>query len=219
MKPGIVTTKDGSHTLYSAKLDEHYHSLFGAVTESMHIFIDAGLKAAGRDNLNILEMGFGTGLNAFLTLLEIQDTGKSVHYTGLEKFPLNTDILRSLNYSSLFPEKEGKLFYLLHDAPWNLSSVITDELTLKKIEIDISDFDNHDQYDLVYFDAFSPEKQPELWTTDIFLKVFRSMRSGSVLTTYSSKGQVRRNMAEAGFRVEIIPGPPGKRDMIRARKD
>ena len=219
MKPGIVTTKDGSHTLYSAKLDEHYHSLFGAVTESMHIFIDAGLKAAGRDNLNILEMGFGTGLNAFLTLLEIQDTGKSVHYTGLEKFPLNTDILRSLNYSSLFPEKEGKLFYLLHDSPWNLSSVITDELTLKKIEIDICDFDNHDQYDLVYFDAFSPEKQPELWTTDIFLKVFRSMRSGSVLTTYSSKGQVRRNMAEAGFRVEKIPGPPGKRDMIRARKD
>jgi tRNA U34 5-methylaminomethyl-2-thiouridine-forming methyltransferase MnmC len=219
MEPVAVITKDGSHTLYSAEVDEHYHSLNGAISESMHVFIDAGFKATVKEQLNILEMGFGTGLNAFLTLLEVQASHKEVHYTGLEKYPLNDTIIGSLNYTSKYSVRDNEHFHLLHKVPWNISAEITCGFTLEKLEMDLCDFDLHETFDLVYFDAFSPEKQPELWSPAIFQELFKAMKPGAILTTYSSKGQVRRNMAGAGFSVEKIPGPPGKRDMIRAWKD
>lgn len=217
--PELIITEDGSHSLYVKELDEHYHSVYGAVTESVHVFIEAGLKAVSGDHINIFEIGFGTGLNAFLTLAEILGSGKTVHYTGLEKYPLEAGILGSLNYASFFPKDEGEFFHLLHKAPWNERTEINDEFMLEKKEGDIRSLDIRDQFDLVYFDAFSPDKQPELWTIDIFFRIFRSMKPGSIFTTYSSKGQVRRNLTAAGFRVEKLPGPHGKRDMTRAWKN
>ena len=217
--PKLICTEDGSHSLYVKELDEHYHSVHGAVTESEHVFIEAGLKAVPGDHIDIFEMGFGTGLNAFLTLIEIRGSGKTVHYTGLEKYPLEPDTLESLNYASFSPKNLGKFFNALHRAPWNKKTEINFEFILEKIDGDIRNLDFLNQFDLVYFDAFSPDKQPELWTTGIFIRIFRSMKSGSILTTYSSKGQIRRNMAEAGFRVEKLPGPLKKHDMTRAWKD
>ena len=155
MKPQLITTKDGSHTLYVEDLDEHYHSLFGAVTESKHVFIDAGLKAITRSEISILEMGFGTGLNAFLTLLEIKGSGKTVTYTGVEKYPLETEILGSLNYTSLFHGTESGYFQMLHDSPWNREVVINEEFKLTKVRGDICSLNIQDQFDLVYFDAFA----------------------------------------------------------------
>ena len=217
--PQLKITMDGSHTLYVKELDEHYHSHFGAITESKHVFINAGLRAAIGNSINIFEMGFGTGLNAFLTLADVKGSGKSIHYTGLEKHPLGSKTYRSLNYSSLISDPGGDYFIPLHECPWDADITITKEFTLRKIEGDITSLEIIDQFDLVYYDAFGPDKQPELWTAEIFSRTYRSMRSGAILTTYSSKGQVRRNMEEAGFRIEKLAGPPGKRDMTRAWKD
>ncbi len=219
MQPVITNTADGSHTLYVRELDEHYHSINGAITESMHVFIHAGLESIENQNINIFEMGFGTGLNAYLTLINLLGTGKTIQYTGLELNPLEDTLLKSLNYSSHFPDQGGDIFEKLHKAPWNILTKISSDFSLEKIQDDLSNLSVSNQYDLVYFDAFCPEVQPELWTTEIFNKIFISMRTDSILTTYSTKGQVRRNMAEVGFRVEKLPGPPGKFDMTRAWKD
>ena len=216
--PVLRSTKDGSHTVYIKKLDEHYHSLFGAVTESTHVFIDAGLKISTGNQINLLEMGFGTGLNAILTLASTIGSGRNIHYTAYEKHPLGKDIFSSLNYASFLEEKNTKYFNLMHEVPWNREATIIEEFRLLKIEADICSLDIQNKFDLVYFDAFAPDKQPELWSTEIFNKIFLSMRPGSILTTYSSKGQIRRNLQEAGFLVEKIPGPPGKHDMTRAFK-
>jgi tRNA U34 5-methylaminomethyl-2-thiouridine-forming methyltransferase MnmC len=219
VKPELIITEDGSHTLYIREIDEHYHSVHGALTESRHVFIDAGLRSVEGTRLEIFEMGFGTGLNAFLTLAEIRGSGRTVHYTGLEKYPLGHEIVASLNYGSLFPSSGAKFFEMLHKCPWNRETAITEDFTINKIQGDVCSLDIRDRFDLVYFDAFAPDKQPELWTREIFSQIYLSMRQGAILTTYSSKGQVRRNMADAGFRVEKLPGPPGKREMIRARKE
>jgi tRNA U34 5-methylaminomethyl-2-thiouridine-forming methyltransferase MnmC len=214
----IVTTRDGSHTIYITKLAEHYHSIHGAITESKHVFIEAGLKRCRRRQLNVLEMGFGTGLNALLTLAETYQSNKSIHYTGIEKYPLPKTITDSLNFESLTENAVNGLLKLIHDAAWNKEVVIRDGFVLKKIEGDMNQINQQDVFDLVYFDAFAPEKQPELWTKELFSRVYKSMRHNSILTTYSSKVTIRRNMENAGFLVEKIPGPPGKREMTRARK-
>jgi tRNA U34 5-methylaminomethyl-2-thiouridine-forming methyltransferase MnmC len=219
VKPEIIITEDGSHTLYVRDIDEHYHSVHGAVTESQHVFIDAGLKSVKGKHIEIFEMGFGTGLNALLTLAEAKRTGKIVHYTAVEKFPLGHEIIGLLNYESLFPPSGAEFFEMLHKCPWNQDTVITEDFTINKILGDFCSLDIRERFDLVYFDAFAPSKQPELWTREVFTKIHMSMRSGAILTTYSSKGLVRRNMADAGFRVEKLPGPPGKREMIHAIKE
>jgi tRNA U34 5-methylaminomethyl-2-thiouridine-forming methyltransferase MnmC len=184
----------------------------------MHVFIHAGLESTENQHIDILEMGFGTGLNAFLTLINILGTGKKVQYTGIELYPIEESLLRSLNYSSQYPEDKGRYFEKIHRCPWNTKSKITNNFSIEKIQEDIANLNVRDQYDLVYFDAFSPEVQSNLWTTEIFHKIFTSMRTGGILTTYSSKGQVRRNLKEVGFQVEKLPGPPGKRDITRAWK-
>lgn len=217
--PVIVRTKDGSQTLYLKDLDEHYHSHHGALTESMHVFIDAGLNSVPKNHINLLEIGFGTGLNALLTLTSIQDTDISVHYTGMEKYPLNKELLRSLNHSSLIPEVSVDNHRKMIDSGWGTETIITPQFTLLKLERDVCSMEFSSRFDLVYFDAFAPDKQPELWTIEVFSRIYQCMQPGSILTTYSSKGQIRRNMKDAGFRVEKLPGPPGKRDMTRAFKD
>lgn len=218
MKPEIIITEDGSHTLYHREFDEHFHSRFGALTESGHVFIEYGLKAVAGPKTNILELGFGTGLNALLTLAWTRDRGIAVEYKGIEKYPLDNGIISTLNYGSILGKETGRCFRLIHDAPWGKAWPVYPAFMLEKIQGDMRNLDDLDRYDLVYFDAFAPDKQPELWSADVFRKIFRSMKRGAILTTYSSKGLVRRNMAEAGFRVEKLPGPPGKREMTRACK-
>jgi tRNA U34 5-methylaminomethyl-2-thiouridine-forming methyltransferase MnmC len=216
--PQIVTTEDGSHSIYVQAFDEHYHSVHGALTESQHVFIEAGFKQLKKSQIRILEMGFGTGLNAFLTFIEANKSDIAIHYTGIEKYPLERIITDSLNYESIIDPDWKGILNLIHDSQWQKEVLIKPGFILKKIQCDMHEMAEVDEFDLVYFDAFAPEKQPELWTEDLFNHIFQSMRSNSILTTYSSKGTVRCNLEAAGFRVEKIPGPPGKREMTRAYK-
>jgi tRNA U34 5-methylaminomethyl-2-thiouridine-forming methyltransferase MnmC len=219
MRPELRISEDGSSTLYRADLDEHYHSFHGAIQESMHVFIEAGLKrVADKSVLHVLEVGFGTGLNALLTML--QQPENLVHYHALEKYPVATDMAAAINYPQLLGGDEvRRSFNAMHTCAWGQEVPIQAQFLLTKLEVDLCDFQSETLYDLVYFDAFAPDKQPEMWTTTIFEKIFGMMAKGGVLTTYSAKGSVRRSMQDAGFVVERIPGPPGKRQMLRAFKE
>lgn len=225
MERTIERTADGSATLFVPALDEHYHSVKGAHTESQHIFIDMGLKAAAALCPHILEVGFGTGLNALLTLELAEATGRNVHYTGLELYPLPWEMVEELGYSS------NPLFEKLHAAPWEEDAIITPHFTLKKRQADftvLSSFalsecssesnpsESEPRYDLIYFDAFAPEKQPEMWSQELFNRLYVLMNRDGILTTYCAKGVVRRMLQAAGFFVERLPGPPGgKREILR----
>ena len=218
--PTLIESEDGSHTLFVPELDEHYHSIHGAIQESKHVFIETGLKALPENlkEINILEIGFGTGLNAFLTLLIAEETGKKINYTGLELYPLPAEIAAKLNYASILAPDKENLFRALHQIPWEKNDNITENFTFQKLNTSASDIDFKNTFHLVYFDAFAPEKQPELWSTEVFKKMHDALLPGGILVTYCAKGQVRRNMLEAGFIVERLPGPPHKREMLRARK-
>ncbi|ASB47851.1 tRNA (5-methylaminomethyl-2-thiouridine)(34)-methyltransferase MnmD [Alkalitalea saponilacus] len=213
----IKTTSDGSSTLYRPDLNEHYHSINGAITESMHVYIGAGLNNCHSNPVHILEMGFGTGLNALLTI--VNQTSQTIVYHAVEKHPVDDKITESVNYPDLLNSSMAKpLFRQLHSAPWNICTSISDAFIIKKTEEDIHSFESDVLYNLVYFDAFAPDIQPELWTKDLFSKIWKMMDTKGILTTYCAKGVVRRNMQSAGFEVERLAGPPGKREMLRATK-
>lgn len=215
----IKTTADGSVTLFTPQFGETYHSINGAVTESVHVFINAGLKQISEKSVHILEIGFGTGLNAYLTKLESEKLKIAVHYFSLEKFPIEDKIYKSLNYSVLGESWNENLFLQMHRCNWEVECPFGEYFKLTKLKQDLLDLEcTTNTFHVVYFDAFSPVHQPELWTISVFEKLYKSMVSGGVLTTYCSKGEVRRNMQFVGFKVERIPGPPGKREMLRARK-
>ena len=209
-----VITADGSHTLFLPEMDEYYHSINGAIQESRHVYIDAALNRCLKDCVSVLEMGFGTGLNALLTALETEKRKMKVVYTTLEKYPLSSEIIKTLNYSG---ENED-IFHKIHSLEWGKSKEVTPFFQLNKIQIDFNDFDFSGQYDVVYYDAFAPDKQPQVWSQELFNKLFLSMKWEGILTTYCAKGAIRRMMQQAGFTVERIPGPPGKREMLRAIK-
>ena len=214
----LKKTGDGSYTLYNPDVGEHYHSTFGAIQESEHIFISAGLEPvlARQDAVNILEIGFGTGLNAFLTFLLAERSGRKINYLGLEAFPISAETAGKLNYHELL-HSDQKLFLKFHQ-PENkamISGLFYLEKEINTLEQAVFPAE---KFDVVYFDAFSPEAQPELWTADIFKKIFETMKTGGVLTTYSCKGTVKRAMKAAGFTLEKLPGPPGKREFLRATK-
>lgn len=215
----IERTADGSQTLFVPELNEHYHSVKGALTESRHIFIDMGLKHSAASSPKILEIGFGTGLNAFLSLLEAERDKRPIHLTTIENRPLDENVIRSLTYPEQISPEHQADYYTLHRAPWNADVRITPCFTLHKI---LGDFTRHmpeKNFDVVYFDAFAPEKQPEMWTPTLFSSLYRQMSPGGILTTYCAKGSVRRMLQSAGFTVERLPGPPGgKREMLRAVK-
>jgi len=215
--PELVKTADGSDTLFVREIDEHYHSTFGAVQESKHIFIEAGLHQFDQTSVNIFEVGFGTGLNAYLTAIESVKTNQSILYITIEKYPLPSSIWNSLNYSEIVPEGNPSLFQMLHNAAWNEKVKITEHFSILKRSSDLTaiDYSSFPMFDLVYFDAFSPEKQPELWETSIFLELASHCSHQAKLVTYCAKGVVRRSLITAGFSVERIPGPPGKREMLR----
>lgn len=217
----IEISGDGSHTLFVPALDEHYHSTRGAIQEAMHVFLQAGLQRCDKQEIHLLEIGFGTGLNAFLTLLDTETSGKTIHYTALEKYPIAIDQARELNYSDIIAPPRVKEFTRLHEAPWNEWVAITPRFKLNKCEQDVTRPEEYlpdTLFDVIYFDAFGPEKQPEMWARDIFVRIHELSREGAVLTTYCAKGAVRRMLQEIGYRVERLPGPPGKREMLRAIK-
>lgn len=216
----IEKTADGSNTLYLRDMDEHYHSVKGALTESEHIFINMGLKHSLTENPRILEIGFGTGLNAFLTAMEAVKGGRKIFYTSIEKYPLDVETVRLLQYPENIAPDKSELFYSLHQAEWNTPQDINEYFTLEKIHGDFTEYQFNDGYDIIYFDAFAPEKQPEMWSQELFNNLFCKLNHGGILTTYCAKGIVRRMLQAAGFIVERLPGPPGgKREILRGTKE
>ena len=217
-QPDLQKTHDGSDTLYVPELNEYYHSIHGAVNESVHVFINSAFSFHPGKDISVFEMGLGTGLNAFLTMIRAWEERRKVVYEALEKYPLSPEIINQLNYNKLFSGAEAQWLEQIHLCPWGERVHLTNFFSIRKIKADLVSYQFDNRFDIVYFDAFAPDKQPELWTLDIFQHLFDSMCSGGVLTTYSSKGSVRRNMISCGFRVEKIAGPPGKREILRAVK-
>ncbi|MBF0577326.1 tRNA (5-methylaminomethyl-2-thiouridine)(34)-methyltransferase MnmD [Dysgonomonas sp. GY617] len=219
-KVQIESTADGSHTLFVPSLNEHYHSVNGAKQESEHIYINTGLLHSTKEKLNLLEIGFGTGLNAYLTLLITEQTTKDINYISLELYPLSIDIVKGLNYVENSDSKCKSLYLKLHESEWNCKNEITPSFYLTKIQTDFSQLDspiNSDVlFDVIYFDAFAPEKQSEMWSQEIFNYLYSKTNKGGILTTYCAKGVVRRMLQQAGYCVERLAGPPGKREILRA---
>lgn len=210
----IQQTADGSPTLFVPALDEHYHSVKGARTESQHVFVEMGLRACRATAPRVLEVGFGTGLNALLTWDEAERAGRPVSYTTLERYPLSAADVAALHYG------EDTRLHLLHQAPWEEAVPLAPCFTLLKRQADFTLLSlPPDSFDVVYMDAFAPEKQPEMWSEIRFAMLFRALAPGGILTTYCAKGAVRRLMQQVGFLTERLPGPPGgKREILRARK-
>lgn len=218
-KASIIITADGSHSLYIKELDEHYHSIHGAIQESKHVFIEAGLKyLSSRSSLHILEVGFGTGLNAFLTAIEPSTAKLPIHYTSIEPYPLEPATFELLNYPELIAPDKKELFKLIHESKWEEDIPLLEHFVLHKRKAKLAELEFSKKFDLIYFDAFAPRVQPELWTEEIFSKLFLCMSTNACLLTYCAKGEVKRTMKKAGFVVEALPGPPRKREMVRAIK-
>jgi tRNA U34 5-methylaminomethyl-2-thiouridine-forming methyltransferase MnmC len=220
MERKIVLTDDGSSSIFLPEWDEHYHSSHGAIQEAYHVFIRNGLDLFKcRSNISILEIGFGTGLNALITFLESKQNHLAVDYVGIEAFPVNPDEVHSLNFiEQLKVPSEKHVFLSMHESPWMSKYKLDEKFFLTKRNEYFQDLMDKDRYDLIYFDAFGARVQPELWTEGIFKKMYAALVSGGVLVTYASKGSVRRAMLAVGFQVEKLPGPPGKREMLRAKK-
>lgn len=216
----LVETEDGSSSIYIPDINEHYHSIHGAVQESDFVYIKNGFDLVTKEKIRVFEVGFGTGLNAWLTMLESEKSNRSVEYHSIEKYPLNSSEYENLNYFDKQNQESKRLFGSLHASSWGELCYITPNFGLKKIEGDLLSFDFlfPEPVDLVYYDAFSPEKQPSLWTTEIFEKIYNACSSNAILSTYCAKGQVRRNLVSVGFKVDRLPGPPGKREILLALK-
>lgn len=226
----IIKTADGSHSLFVEELNEHYHSIHGAIQESKHVFIDAGLKpfisdltasfSGGKEPLAILEIGLGTGLNAMLTYLETQKSDTNIHYTAIEAYPVSADLIDQLNYVELLNAQNLQPVYTtIHACEWDMPVALSNQFTILKIKNTLQEAVLENSYHLIYFDAFGPGVQPEMWTEEIFAKLYAVVESGGCLVTYCAKGEVKRTLKRVGFTVESLPGPPGKREMVRARKN
>ncbi|MDR2653282.1 MAG: tRNA (5-methylaminomethyl-2-thiouridine)(34)-methyltransferase MnmD [Prevotellaceae bacterium] len=214
----IVKTLDGSQTIKVADIDEHYHSVNGAMQESQHVFINSGFHYILKDKLSIFETGFGTGLNAMLTFYEAEKFNKTVDYTTLELYPLDEKIFSQLNYAEMLNLDANKYFLPLHTCEWNKNIELSKNFTFKKINIDLNKYSDNKRFDIIYFDAFAPDKQRELWTETIFGNMFSLLNDGGILVTYSAKGEVKRNLRSAGFTVTRLQGAAGKHHMLQAKK-
>ncbi|MEX1383092.1 tRNA (5-methylaminomethyl-2-thiouridine)(34)-methyltransferase MnmD [Lutibacter sp.] len=219
MKREIIITSDGSSTIHLPEWDEQYHSKHGAIQEAKHVFIKSGLSLFSNKKISILEIGFGTGLNSFITFLEAPRFNLEIEYVGIEAYPVATEEIEKLNYViELNANNFENIFTQMHQQQWELKNEITTNFTLTKRKQFFNEINDKNIFDLIYFDAFGARVQPELWTEDIFKIMFNALKSGGVLVTYSAKGSVRRAMQSVGFTVERLPGPPGKREMLRATK-
>ena len=220
----IETTKDGSKTIFVPSLDENYHSVHGALQESLHVFIDGGLRYFDSTNLSsikVLEMGYGTGLNAYLTYAFAQQNKVRIDYIGIEKYPVEADLFSGLNYSELMKE-QIKTYELMdctafHKLPSDVKNFVSEYFSLEKMKIDIRDYQTT-EVDLIYYDAFAPSAQENLWTEEIFAQMHSFLKPSGALVTYCAKGSVKRALRSVGFEVQSLPGPPGKREMTRAIK-
>ncbi|MEL0457209.1 tRNA (5-methylaminomethyl-2-thiouridine)(34)-methyltransferase MnmD [Flavobacteriaceae bacterium SZ-1-7] len=228
MKREIIITADGSATIHIPEWNEQYHSKHGAIQEAYHVFIKHGLhhschvediRNTDGSKISILEIGFGTGLNAFITLLEAEKINQKVNYVGVEAYPVSLEEIKQLNYAMALDEaNRNSIFKKLHNVSWEESYAITDNFKLTKRKQLFSKIKDEQAFNLIYFDAFGARVQPELWTEDIFQIMFKALKPNGILVTYSAKGSVRRAMQSVGFLVEKLPGPPGKREMLRATK-
>jgi tRNA U34 5-methylaminomethyl-2-thiouridine-forming methyltransferase MnmC len=214
----IIKTRDGSDTIFVPELNEHYHSIHGAVQESTFIFINNGFDFCKADPLNIFEVGFGTGLNTLLSALESIGGTREVNYTSIEKYPIGQNIIESLNYPDLTGKDGKEIFNHIHSSPWNIEVKICKNFNLTKIAGDFTTTPLSGMYDLIYFDAFGPDKQPEMWTVEMFSGIASITSKNGVFVTYSAKGEVKRKLRSCGFDVKLLPGPPGKRQIIRGIK-
>lgn len=223
MKRKIITTKDGSTTIHLEDWNEQYHSTHGAIQEAQHVFIKMGLHHLQNTfnpvQIHILEIGFGTGLNAFITYLEAQKQQLSINYHGVEAYPVASAEIAQLNYiSQLKADNERATFAKMHTCNWETETVLSENFKLTKRQQFFNEIDDQAKFNLIYFDAFGARVQPKLWTVSIFQKMYEALQENGVLVTYAAKGSVRRAMQEVGFTVEQLPGPPGKREMLRATK-
>ena len=214
----LIITNDGSHSLFSQKHGVSYHSKYGAIQETQHVFIDAGFRfKIPSSSLSILGIGFGTGLNAFMTFLESKKHDVDINYIGVEAFPLSIETISEFNFSDILKENESD-FLKIHNMDWEKSHALNDHFSLTKMKMKIEEIDFENQFDLIYFDAFGPGAQPELWEEPILQKMYNALKRDGVLTTYCAKGVVKRTLKKVGFTIEALPGPPGKREMTRAVK-
>ncbi len=219
----LIVTNDGSHTLYIPELNETYHSMHGAIRESRHVFIEMGLfyflERERAKEASILEIGFGTGLNALLCALFAKSNNVSVRYESLEAFPLLAEEVSNLNYAEQMEvENASLLFRQIHAAPWDERVQGIPQFELYKRKLKLQDYAAKVEFDICFFDAFAPSKQPEMWEVPMLEKVKKALKTHGIFVTYCAKGQLKRDLKSIGFEVETLPGPPGKLQMVRAIK-
>lgn len=218
MKREIIQTQDGSTTIYLPEWDESYHSKHGAIQEAYHVFIKNGFSLFQGKPIAVLEIGFGTGLNAFITCLEVALTKQAVNYVGVEAYPVTMEEAMHMNYATAIAPESESFFKQLHLAEWEKPTEITNGFTITKRQQFFQDIQDDGLYDLVYFDAFGYRVQPELWSEEVFAAMYKALKSGGVLVTYACRSVIKKAMLAAGFKVEKLPGAPGKREMLRALK-
>ena len=219
MKREIIQTHDGSTTIHIQEWDECYHSKFGAIQEAQHVFIKNGLSLFENKTISILEIGFGTGLNTFITFLESQKLNQSIDYVGVEAYPVSPEEVLLMNYvPALKAENERGVFDKMHECNWEEVVFLRNDFVFTKRNQFFQDIDDLEKFDLIYFDAFGYRVQPELWSTAIFQKMYKALKPNGILVTYAARGVIKRSMVEVGFTVEKLAGPPGKREMFRASK-
>lgn len=220
LKKQIIKTQDGSNTIFIPEFDETYHSRHGAIQESLHVFVSSGLKFKTELNdINVLEIGFGTGLNTLLTFIHSEETKKNIKYTSVEAYPLKWNLVSQLNYIDIiFNGKYFAVFEEIHKCLWESFSVLSSNFMLRKQNIKLQNVLFESEFDVIYFDAFAPRVQSELWTEHIFTSMYMALKPGGVLVTYCAKGSVKRTLKSVGFDLQSIPGPPGRREMSRAIK-
>jgi len=220
MKREIIETADGSTTIYLPEWNEHYHSKFGAIQEAKHVFIKNGLSLFEAKEVAILEIGFGTGLNTFITFLEARKSNQNIDYVGVEAYPISDAEVTALNYVNELEATDDQLiFEKIHACPWNETVSLSPNFDLTKRKQFFESITDTNRFDLIYFDAFGYRVQPELWSLAVFKIMFNALKTNGVLVTYAARGSIKRNMIEAGFTVEKLEGPPGKREMFRAKKN
>lgn len=217
LKREIITTQDGSSSIYVKDLDETYHSVYGALQEAIHVYIENGLRRCNKPAVNVLEMGFGTGLNFLLTYKDALHYARPIRYVGVEAYPLIPEEWRALNYHSLAADLPQSLEQI-HQLKWNEAHVLHDYMHLTKIQSLFQEFEYATSFDIIYYDAFGYNYQPELWTEALLKKMFTLLATDGFLVTYACKGVIKQNLRSAGFEIKRLPGPPGKREMTVAYK-
>jgi tRNA U34 5-methylaminomethyl-2-thiouridine-forming methyltransferase MnmC len=220
VKKELKITADGSKTIHVPEMDEQYHSGHGALQEALHVFIEQGIRLSDQpEELNIFEMGFGTGLNAFLSLTEAESTQRKINYVGIEAYPIDNELVSQLEYEKLVNSNYETLFFQIHDSPWETPNQLTSFFSLQKVHAKIEQYSAiTESFHVVFYDAFGPRAQEDMWHIDLLSKMYQLLKKDGVLVTYCAKGQVKRDLKKVGFEVVTLPGPPGKREMIKAIK-